>query len=162
MTKSLIIYYSWSEAANTKHIAEIIRQQTEADVFRVKTVKPYPDTYAACVAKAGMDILSSTLPELQKLPESLNDYDRIFLGTPIWWGNMSQPIKSLVKQVNFSGKKLLPFCTNGGGGKGKYFARLSENCKGATIGEGIAFLKNGGPEAEQQIKAWLEKNKNML
>ena len=162
MTKSLIIYYSWSEAANTKHIAEIIRQQTEADVFRDKTVTRYPDTYAACVAKAGMDILSSTLPELQKLPESLNDYDRIFLGTPIWWGNMSQPIKSLVKQVNFSGKKLLPFCTHGGGGKGKYFAKLLENCKGATIGEGIAFLKNGGPEAEQQIKAWLEKNKNML
>ena len=155
MTKSLIIYYSWSKGANTKHIAEIIRQQTEADVFRVKPVNPYPGIYAACVAKAGMEIVAGTLPEIQKLPEDLDSYDTVFLGTPIWWGNMALPIKTLVNKVNFSGKKIFPFCTHGGGGAGKYLAKTAELCKGATVGEGIAFLKDGGAQATQQITEWL-------
>ena len=155
MTKALIIYYSWSQAGNTKHIAELIRQQTEADVFRVKTAKPYPGTYAACVAKAGLEIMKGTLPQLQKLPEDLASYDTIYLGTPIWWGNMSLPIKSLVNQVDFSGKKIKPFCTHGGGGGGKYFTKLGELCPKATICPGIVFAKAGGDEAAAEITAWL-------
>ncbi len=158
MSKALIIYYSWSQAGNTKHLAEIIQKQTGADIFRIKTVKPYPGTYAACVAKAGMEIMKGTLPDLQELPD-ISGYDTIFLGTCIWWGNMSLPMKTLVNKVDFNGKRLLPFCTHGGGGAGKYFAKTAEICKGATVCPGIAFLKGGSPDTEQKIADWLEKNK---
>ena len=43
-------------------------------------------------------------------------YDVVFVGFPIWWGREPSIINSFVEAHDLSGKRVIPFCTSGGGG----------------------------------------------
>ena len=111
--KSLIVYYSLTNG-NTKRIAEMLQQATQADIAEIQTVTPYTGGYDAVVAQGQEEVNRGYEPEIQPLSVSVADYDRIFIGTPTWWYTMAPAVRTFLHQQNFSGNTVIPFMTNGG------------------------------------------------
>lgn len=151
--KNLILYYSWG--GNTKKIAECIQSKVGGDLFEIKTLEPYSSTYALCVAQAGKEIFLHSHRPIVAVPEKLEDYDKVYLGTPVWWHGWALPMLVALKKLNFAGKTLLPFCTHGGGGASGLDKDLAKLQPEATITAPLVVLKDDGEMLEADVAAWL-------
>lgn len=92
MSKEMVAFYSRAdenyvngmiktlEVGNTKVAADIIRKLTGADMFQIEQVQPYAKGYNDCIAEAQEDQKRDARPELKAYPESIDDYDVIYLG----------------------------------------------------------------------------------
>ena len=97
---------------NTKICAELLKESLDADVFEIEMKAPYSDNYRECVAQAREDLQKNHLPELKTMPESIADYDVVILGYPNYCSTIPMPVATFLDAYDFSGKKILPFCTN--------------------------------------------------
>lgn len=149
----LIVYYSWS--GNTRKIAELIQKKTGGQLFEINPIQAYPRDYRACVEQAKREINSGFMPELKEIPDNLDQYDTVFVGTPIWWYTMAPPISTFLSNIDLSGKRVIPFCTHGGGGKGHYITDVANLCLSSTLLEELVVYENGGKSAASDITAWL-------
>ena len=82
--KTLIVYFSWSSSGNTEKMAKMIQEQTGGDILKLEPLNPYPEDYTECTEVALAERDGNVRPEIKNLPESLEGYDRIFIGYPIW------------------------------------------------------------------------------
>ena len=112
--KVLVIYYSRS--GNTKQIADYIGEKTNADVIRLETVRTYPSNYDEMLDTAKEEQRNGGRPELKNKDINIADYDKIFLGYPIWWGKIATPVYTFLDEYDLSGKKIAPFVTSGSSG----------------------------------------------
>ena len=103
------------EIGNTKLLAEYIQKKIGGDLFEIKTKKTYTDEYYKATEEAKEELNSNFFPELLEYPD-LNKYDAIYIGHPIWWGTFPMAIAECLRKNNFSGKKIIPFCTHEGSG----------------------------------------------
>ena len=155
--KALVLYYSQTET--TAKVAQQISSLLGADIEEIALVNPYDGSYQETIARSNEERQSGKLPELKPLKSDLKSYDVIFLGYPIWFGTYALPIGSLLKSTDFSGKKVVPFCTFGSGGLDASVKDLEANLAGAEVlpGYGVRqaridampaevehFLKEGG------------------
>jgi flavodoxin len=152
-SKSLIIFYSWS--GNTKIIAEYIKEFTNADIFEIKPVKPYPTNYLSCVLKARYELSANKHPKLKEYLNNINEYDTIYVGYPNWWGTLPMVIVSLLEKLDFTGKTVKPFVTSGSGGMGKSRKTLEELCKGAKIESELSIFANDINNSKSIVKNWI-------
>lgn len=132
--KVLVLYYSQEGA--TKLVAEEIQKQTGADIEAIETVEPYADSYDATIQKGMKDMQDGVTPELKPLKSKIADYDRIFLGYPIWFGTYAIPVSTLLKNESFEGKEVVSFCTFGSGGLKKSTDDLRAALPKATVKQG--------------------------
>lgn len=107
----LIAYFTRTN--NTSTIAERIAELTGGTLYRIETVEPYPEDYTECTEVAREQLENGTRPELSGTVENLDQYDIIFIGCPVWWGDAPMPIWSFLESesYDFSGKTVIPFCT---------------------------------------------------
>lgn len=112
--KKLVLYYS--ETGSTKTVAEVLQKQLNADIEAIEAVKPYSGNFQETMQRGQREMQSGENPALKPLKSKIADYDVIFLGYPIWFGTYANPIATLVKENDFAGKKVVPFCTFGSGG----------------------------------------------
>lgn len=113
-TSSLIIYYSQTGA--TQQVANLLQQKTGADIEALQVVNPYDGDFNQTIARCQEEMASGKTPELKPLAHAIADYDTIYIGYPVWFGTYAMPIATLVKENDFSGKVIVPFCTFGSGG----------------------------------------------
>ena len=112
--KTLVIYYSRS--GNTKQIADYIGEKTNADVIRLETVRTYPSDYDEMLDTAKEEQINGGRPELKNKNINIADYDTLFLGYPIWWGEIATPVYTFLDEYDLSSKKIAPFVTSGSSG----------------------------------------------
>lgn len=129
--KSLVLYYSQTET--TKALAELIQQKTGADIASIEVVNPYGD-YGETIQRGSQEVASKNYPELKPLTVDLADYDVIYLGTPVWFGTVANPILSLLETEKFEGKKVVPFVTFGSGGRNTVEDYLRTTLDKADVG----------------------------
>ncbi len=115
---TLVIYFS--RTGNTEKIAEYLIELTDADSYVIEAAVPYSDDDIKyqddnCRAiKEHND--KSVRPEIANPIESIDSYDTIFLGYPIWWGQEPRIIDTFLESYDFSDKTVIPFCTSGSSG----------------------------------------------
>lgn len=153
--KKLIAYFSPS--GNTKAMAEKLAKATGADLFEIKPQTPYTRADLDWTNKNSRSSIEMNdknfRPQIAQLPNSLADYDTIFIGFPIWWYVAPTIINTFVENVDLDGKKVIPFATSGGSGMGKTLANLKQSCPGANWVEGKVI--NG--MSEKALADWAEK-----
>lgn len=132
--KVLVLYYSQTGA--TKTVAEEIQKQLGADIEAIELVNPYDGDFAQTIERCQKEMAEGETPELKPLKSNIEDYDVIFLGYPVWFGTYAQPIATLVKNITFEGKKVVPFCTFGSGGLNSSSENLKAALPNAEIAEG--------------------------
>ena len=97
---------------NTEKAAKMLAELTGADLFQIEQKVPYAADYDTCIAQAKKDLQAGARPELVTLPDSLDEYDEIYLGYPNYWGTMPMAVYTFLEHFDFSGKTIHPFCTH--------------------------------------------------
>lgn len=110
--KVLVAYFSWG--GNTRSMAQEIHHQLGGDIYEIRTVQKYPDEYDPACTFAKKELDDGIRPELLNPLNSINDYDIVFIGYPIWWYTVPMPVISFAERYSFKGKTVIPFCTSGG------------------------------------------------
>ena len=108
----LVTYFSWS--GSTKALAEEIQRQTHADIYRIEPLVPYTDDYQTLAYQiSNKEKADNARPALKDTLRTLNSYDIIFVGCPVWWFDAPMIIHSFLecRDYDFAGKTIIPFCT---------------------------------------------------
>jgi flavodoxin len=146
---------------NTHIVADMIAEATGADMFEIKTVKPYPESYKECTEVAKKELADNARPDLAAKVENMKDYDVIFLGYPIWWSDMPMAIYSFMESYDFNGKSIVPFCTSAGDVLTGKESSIPNYAKGAKVLQGLGIEGKRAQEnpdsVSPQVKQWLEK-----
>ena len=152
--KTLVIYYSLT--GRTKDIALQIQKFTNANIYEIKTkeeVKQGPSLYIT----SKKQISSKNYPEIINDFPNIEEYDTIFVGSPIWWYTATPAVLEFLKQFDFKNKNVVPFSTQGSN-YGSYFEDFKEKAKNAKILKGESFNNLDSSYNEQvknKIITWL-------
>lgn len=143
---------------NTHVVAEMIAEATGGKLFEIAPVKEYPKTYDACTEVAKKEKEAKARPAV-KADINVEDYDVVYIGYPIWWGDMPMPVYTFIEKHDWKGKTVIPFCTHEGSGLDGTEQYIAEVCKGATVKKGLAIqgttAQNDREQAKKTVGEWL-------
>ena len=151
--KPLVVFFSWS--GNTRGIAQEVANQLGVEAIELVCEQPYSSDYNTCLDEAQRDQNQQARPALATRIDNMSQYGTIYLGYPNWWASIPMPIATFLESYDFSGKTILPFCSNGGGGLGQSVAAISKLAPTAHIGQGLSIYYSGGSAMPGQVEEWL-------
>ncbi len=164
--KSIVIYFSradenyfggsmrYVDKGNTEVIAKYIRDLTDADMFKVEPLNPYPKNYMECIEEAKIRTREHNAPIQENIPD-ISPYEVIYVGSPIYWGGMPEELFTALKGQDFNGKIIRPFTTHEGSGLSGVPRQLNEICVGAEITNGLAITGSQVNNSKKIVKEWI-------
>lgn len=148
------------EKGNTQIVAELIADETDADLFHIERKAAYPSKLSELLDESQDEQKNSARPELAAAVDNWDDYDTIFLGYPIWWGDMPMPVYTFLESYDFTGKTVIPFDTNGGSGLADTVNAITKACPGAAVKDGLAVsgkeAQTQQDKAKSEVRNWLK------
>ncbi len=156
-SKTLVVYYSAQN--HTKRVAEQIANKTGADIFEVVPESIYSEAdldWTDKSSRVSKEHDDKTLRDIKLTNINVpnwNDYDTVYLGYPIWWGDAAWPINNFVKGNDFTGKKVIPFCTSTSSGVGRSDKLLKEMTNTGDWSNGHRFYQG---VSEDEVIKWVE------
>jgi flavodoxin len=112
--KTLILYYTRTNV--TKYVAELLKTAIGSDVEIEQVIDKNPRKGALGYMTAGKDAMTKKPADIESLKSNLDDYERIFIGQPVWGWTMTPAIRGLLKNHSIRNKKVGLFCTMDGSG----------------------------------------------
>ena len=147
------------EEGNTSIIAHMIAEQTGADLFEIEAVTPYPTSHSELLDVSRQEMANNARPEIAGTVDNMDDYDTIFIGYPIWWGDMPMIVYNFLESYDLSGKTIVPFCTHGGSGLSDTESTIAD-ITGGTMKDGFAIpgttAQNDRDTAGSKVTQWLK------
>lgn len=154
--KAIVVYFSAS--GNTRRAAEFVADEAGADLFELIPVNPYSaadlnwtDRSSRVCREHDDESLQDIELTATKAPD-WEKYDTVFIAYPLWWREAAWPVNNFIKNNDFSGKTVIPFCTstsNGIGRSGKHLADM------AGTGEWLDGTRFSEYESEEAIREWV-------
>jgi flavodoxin len=154
--KTAVIYYSYD--GNGVLIAEALKAELSADIFRIETLDDKKRTGFAKYFWGGSQVVMGKKPPLKPLSVDIGAYDLVVLGTPVWASSPAPAIASFLGKNSITGKKIALFCCHGGG-KGKSLDKFKAMLSGNTIVGEIDFkapARMKSTELKQKISEWVK------
>lgn len=164
---SLVVYFSHTgenygvgviEEGNTAIVAKIIAESTGAGLFEVVPTEAYPESYDECCDVALAEQNAAARPAIAG-DVDIAPYKTIYLGYPIWWGDLPMCLYTFLEAHDWTNKEIRPFCTHAGSGLAGTVASVQGACAGANIGQGLSIVgtiaQNSRSEARSAVEAWL-------
>ena len=153
-SNTLVVYFSATN--NTKAVAENIAKVFDADTYQITPVQEYTSDDLDWTDGNSRVSVEHNDPDFRpeiagELPD-LTNYDIIFIGYPIWWGEAPNIVKGFVENVDFSDKTVIPFCTSASSGIGSSGRNLETLTSDATWLEGRRFSSRVD---ETEIADWI-------
>lgn len=137
------------------HIAaEYIQEAVGGDLFHIEQVREYSADHFKMIEEAKEELQSDARPELKQYPENIDQYSIIILAFPNWWNTLPMPVVTFLTRHDFTGKRIIPFNTSGGGGFGKSLNAIEKYAGGAQIAEGLTVHGTRVEDSEMTIKQW--------
>ena len=128
--KTIVIYYGYGN--HTRMIAERVKKELNADILEIKPKVAYSPDYQTVVDATENNLETKETPEIEVINIDLNNYDKIVIGTPVWWYTMTPPIRTFLTKYDLRNKKVYPFATNAGW-LGSTFEEFKELCNGNIL-----------------------------
>lgn len=166
--KVLVVYFSKTgenynvgtvDVGNTAMMASYIVDYLNADSFEIVPVKKYSDNYKTSTDEAKKEQNENARPEIKNKLNNLSDYDTVFIGYPIWWGDLPMIVYTFLESYDFEGKTVIPFNTHeGSGSAGTYntiknkLANANVNTNGLALQGSVARTNEG----KTKIINWLK------
>lgn len=156
-TQELNILVAYFSATNTtKGIAEHLANGLDADLYEIVPMNPYTDAdlnYNDNNSRTTIEMNDpSSRPEISGSVENMGQYDVVFIGYPIWWGEAPRIVSTFMESYDFAGKTIVPFCTSGGSGIGASASNLEQLTSGADWLPGTRL--NGGA-SQDTVMEWV-------
>jgi len=170
MNKTLIAFFSradenyfggamrYVKVGNTEIVCGLMKELIPADSFKIEMKNPYSPVYMTCIEEAKRDLRAKARPELKALPESIDGYDTVVLAYPNYWGTMPMAVYTFLDSFDFTGKTILPLCTNEGSGMGSSEREIRKTCPGADVKAGLPVTGSRAADAESGLRRWLGAN----
>ena len=170
-SKSIVVYFSRTgeqygvgviEKGNTAIVADMIVEQTGADSFEILPKNDnYPMTYKELTDVAKEEQNQNARPEIKDTLQNFDQYDTIYLGYPIWWGDLPMICYTFLESYDFSGKTIIPFCTHAGSGNAGTQSKIQSAAPNATVKEVLAIAgtdtQNDPDSVKTAVTEWLNK-----
>ena len=170
MAKTLIAFFSradenyfggamrYVKVGNTEIVVDLMKELIEADTFKIEMKDPYSPVYMTCIDEAKKDKQNNARPELTNYLESIDDYDIIVLGYPNYWGTFPMAVATFLEKYDFTGKTILPLCTNEGSGMGSSESDVKKYAKGAEVKRGLPITGSQAPSSKGAVEQWFKAN----
>ena len=156
---TLVVYYS--ATGNTEEAAGYIANLTGGDLFELVPTDPYtsedltwtdPESRVSTEHDARVAGETVTVDLEQITPDNWDNYDTVFIGYPIWWGEAAWPVDGFVQGNDFTGKTVIPFCTSSSSGLGESGTLLAEM---AGTGDWLEGQRFSSGVSEDDVETWL-------
>ncbi len=167
--KALVVYFSHVgensgvgtiTKGNTAIVAEMIAKKTGADLFEIVPEKAYPTVYRQTTAQAKQEQQENARPAIKGKVENMDQYDTVFIGYPIWWGDMPMPVFTFLDSYKFDNKRVIPFATHEGSGMGRSEGSLRSALSSAKVESGLAIrgrdAQSHDASVEKDVNEWLK------
>ena len=152
---TIVVYFS--RTGNTEKIAEYLIELTGADSYEIEAAVPYSDAdiaYNNSGCRANQEQNDKTVrPEIAEPVASLDGYDTVFLGYPIWWGQEPRIIDTFLESYDFSEKTVIPFCTSASSGISVSEKNIAEL---VPIGNQLAGRRFDASASKDNVKSWYD------
>ena len=150
----LVIYFS--ATGTTKGVAEKIAALTDADIFEIVPAEPYTSADLNWNDRNSRTSVEtddpSCRPEIDGEPVDLEGYSTIFIGYPIWWGDIPRIMSTFVESYDFGEITMIPFCTSASSGVGQSDKHLEEQ---AGSGKWLKGTRLQGNISEEALHSWI-------
>lgn len=153
--ESNILVTYFSRTGHTKDLAEYIGEVTGGAVFEIVPSEAYPEDYEETVARFREERKLDARPELATEVENIDAYDVVFIGYPIWGGDIPYVVRTFLDTYDLRDKVVIPFCTNGGSRFGNSLNTLDALCDGEIL-EGYEMSGSLTDTGQNEVKEWLE------
>ena len=152
--KILVAYFS--ATGTTKGVAEHIANGLNADIYEIVPEEAYTDAdldYNDNNSRTTIEMNDpDARPAISGSVENMEQYDTVFIGYPIWWGEAPRIASTFMESYDFSGKTIVPFCTSGGSGIGSSASNLERLTSGATWLDGRRL---NGSDSQDTVMEWV-------
>lgn len=168
-SKSLVVYFSRADEnygvgtiseGNTAILAKMIASKTGSDIFEIVPEKAYHKNYRECTNVAKDEQRKNARPAY-KGDIDTSGYDTIYIGYPIWWGDLPMVCYTFLEKHDLNGKTIVPFCTHEGSGLSGTDGNIKRLYKNITMKTALvmrgATAQNQRKDAEKQVDDWLKK-----
>ena len=153
-TKVLVAYFSATNT--TEGVAEHIANGLNADIYEIVPEDPYTNAdlnYNDNNSRTTIEMNDpSARPAISGSALNMEQYDIVFIGYPIWWGDAPRIVSTFMESYDFSGKTIVPFCTSGGSGIGSSASNLERLTSGATWLDGRRL---NGSDSQDTVMEWV-------
>ena len=170
-SKILIAYFSRADenysvgtvdVGNTEIMAGFIKDyfENKADTFKIDPVVSYPTNYKECTEYATKEKNSNARPEFKNANKlNMDNYDTIFIGYPIWWGDVPMIINNFLEKYDFSGKTIIPFNTHEGSGNSGTFSSIKNKMPSSKVNTNGLAIRGQDARKESSrdtVEKWLK------
>ena len=153
--KVLIAYFSATN--NTENIANHLNEISDADLYEIVPETPYTAddlNYNDSSSRSSQEMNDpDSRPVISGSVENMEQYDVIFLGYPIWWGEAPRIINTFLESYDLSGKTIAPFCTSASSPLGSSATKLQDLTGSAAWLEGQRF---SGGASVSDVQSWVD------
>ena len=153
--KVLIAYFSATN--NTENIANHLNEILDADLYEIVPEQPYTAddlNYNDSSSRSSQEMNDpDSRPVISGSVENMEQYDVIFLGYPIWWGEAPRIINTFLESYDLSGKTIAPFCTSASSPLGSSATKLQDLTGSAAWLEGQRF---SGGASVSDVQSWVD------
>ncbi len=166
-SKILVVYFSQAgevyhvgnvNVGNTAIMASYIKDYLKADSFEITPVKPYTTVYSELIKVAQEEQKNNVRPEIKNNIDITN-YDTIFLGYPIWWGDLPPIVYTFLENYSFDNKTIIPFNTHEGSGSAGTYDKIKNKLVKANVNtKGLALQGKKAREdsGKEETINWLK------
>ena len=144
-----------SRSGNTRVIAGQLQRRFNADLFEIRTAKPYPADYEETVERAQRERDAGATPPLAESVADIAEYETVFLGFPIWGMALPAPVRTFLTTHDLSETTLVPFITHGGYGTGGALDTVAELAPQARIVTPFVLEADQERATLNSVNAWL-------
>ena len=151
-----MVYFSAS--GNTGRVAGYIADALNADTFELIPAQPYTSAdlnWTAEGSRVNREHDDEPLRDVKLAENAVDnwaDYDTVFVGYPIWWGIAAWPVNDFVKNNDFTGKTVIPFCTSSSSGLGESGQLLAEMAGTGNWQTGVRFRSSA---SQDEVSSWV-------
>ena len=164
----LVVYFSRTgenynvgnvEVGNTAMVASYIKEYLKADSFEIVPIDKYPDNYDECTQLASKEKDDNARPQIQNKINNFDSYKTVFIGYPIWWGDLPMIMYTFMEEYDFDGKDIYLFNTHEGSGDAGTYTTIQKELSGANVTtNGLALDGNTArsDDGKQKTVDWLK------
>lgn len=153
----LVVYYS--ATGSTKAVAETIADTTGGDLFEITPKEPYTSddlNWSDDNSRVSREHEDESLRDVELTTTTVDNwdsYDTVFIGYPIWWAIAAWPVDNFVKDNDFTGKTVIPFCTSASSGIGQSGSLLADM---AGTGDWLDGERFSSGASDSEVQDWVK------
>jgi flavodoxin len=143
--KTLVVYYSLT--GKTKLVARAIAEALNAALVEIEERRPIPMPFV--YLSGSFAAFMNRGSRINSVDVDLKQYERIFVGSPMWAYRPAPAINSFMYKTNFEGRSVIPFFTMGGDNAEKALANIKakiEKRQGKVVGSFAITSYNASDE----------------